>query len=200
MKKISSVILVILLAVVAFWRVFHDAEFMTPVRQKISDLGADGMIWIFWVIIGLLVLSIGVEILWEILSDAHKVIHTGIKGKVVVERVFQTDERIDRKGIVSFYLLHLKVIPDQGETYEATVLQQLRREDLNLFYIGAEQPVKISRDDNEKIYFENLSYKPLGGMVFYDKETDVYKNALETKQELDIRLATSDDPAGRDGT
>jgi hypothetical protein len=121
----------------------------------------------------------------------HSVTDRGVEGWAAVKKVYRTQEILAGNTL---YFLDLDIQDDSGDSYSITVLHPLRRCDLGFFIPGSRIPVKSSAEDRFMVIFPQIDYRKLHGFLFYNENSDDWKKALKTKDEISLRLADTEQP------
>jgi len=194
MKRLSIIALYLILLPVVFYIIFHGNPFMEPINRKILEDGP-GKIIIFALIAVFLVVTPHILKtvfggMKDLLQMVKSVTDHGVEGWAEVKKIYSTGEIL---GANTLYFMDLDVEDQLGERYSITVLHPVRRKDLGYFIPGSRIPVKSAAGDHSKIIFLQLSYARLRSFLFYDENSDDWKRALQTKEEISLSLADTEE-------
>lgn len=187
MNKISNALLVLLLAAIAFFMIFHGYTFMEPVNDHIMNAGTDRMIVYVAIVALIMVIPQMIQGVTrgarEVMEAAKSVTDHGVEGWATVKKIYSTGEKL---GSNTLYFMDLDIRDETGKEYSITVLHPVRRKDLGYFVQDSRVPVKSAIRDRSMVVFLQLNYGKLGGFLFLNEKSDIWARALKTKEEISL--------------
>ena len=187
MNRLSNVLLILILAALVFFMVFHGYAFMEPVNDYIMTAGTQKILILIClaaiVIVIPQIIQGGTRGIRDIVHTVNSVTDHGVEGWATVRKIYRTKAKL---GTNILYFMDLDIEDQSGSDYSITTLHPVRRTDLGFFIPGSRVPVKSAIRDRSMLIFLQLDYRRMGSFLFLNEHSDLWAEAEKTKEEISL--------------